>query len=55
MSKTKKKKRSSKLTINPMDLLRSIRKPRAPATKVLKDKKVYTRKQKHKKGYEEEE
>ena len=55
MSKTKKKKRSQKLTINPLELFRTIRKPKAPGTKIIKDKSKYSRKQKHKKDFDIEE
>ena len=55
MSKTKKKKRSEKLSINPLELFRTIRKPKAPGTRVIKDKSKYSRKQKHKKDYDAEE
>jgi hypothetical protein len=53
MSK-KKKKKSKKMTINPLELLRTIRKPNAPRTKVIKDKRKYSRKEKHKKDYQDE-
>jgi hypothetical protein len=55
MSERKKKKRPTKLTINPIELIRSLRKPQAPGTKVLKDKRRYTRKEKHKRDFREEE
>lgn len=54
MGKKRKKRRRRVLTIEPLELFRSIRKPMAPRTRVFKDKKRYSRKVKHSKDWREE-
>jgi len=50
----KRKKHRRVLVIDPLELFRSIRKPIAPRTRILQDKKSYSRKEKHKKDWRKE-